>query len=147
MHEVYCHLDPQCFGRHDPPHGETETVWPKQRLAELQKNANTNPHTHATSKTFVPGQLTCNLTGGGNASLRWVRSMAVSVCGLVHIFSGCTVCSLPSFPALRSVACFISCPLQLPMTMDVALFLPQKVTLYCLPTDFLRKAPGAVFGS
>ena len=33
------------FGRHDPPHGDTEPVWPKQRLAELQKIANTHPQT------------------------------------------------------------------------------------------------------
>ena len=26
LHEVYCHMDPSCFGVHDVPHSETETM-------------------------------------------------------------------------------------------------------------------------
>ena len=75
--------------------------------------------------------------GGGGGTV------VVVVCGDLCIHSGCPVCSLPACPACSAVACCIR--VQLPMTMDVAVSLPKSITLHCLPTDCLRKAPGVGF--
>ena len=69
--------------------------------------------------------------------------MAVVVCGDLYIHIGYPVCSLPAFTACSVVACFISYPIQLPMTMDVAL--SRKKSLYTVfPKTFCERRLGPV---